>query len=92
MSHKYWPFINGFLNLIDSGSTMAAYYMYPHMAKLFPVSNSVAHRKKFCSSGIIAIDFSSLCHLDKSDNKNQSLNLCGQDYKWWLMNSRIFAL
>ncbi len=36
---------------------------------MFPVSNSVAHRKKFCSSGIIAIDFSSLHHLDKLDNQ-----------------------
>jgi hypothetical protein len=69
MSHKYWPFVNGFLNLIDSGTTMAAYYMYPHMAKLFPVSNSVAHRKKFCPSRIIAIDFSSSCHLDKLDDQ-----------------------
>ncbi len=69
MSHKYWPFVNGFLNLIVSGTTMAAYYMYPHMAELFPVSNSVARRKKFCPSGIIAIDFSSSCHLDKSDDQ-----------------------
>jgi hypothetical protein len=69
MSHKYWPFVNGFINLIVSGTTLAAYYIYPHMAKLFPVSNSVAHRKKFCPSEIIAIDFSSLCHLDKSDNQ-----------------------
>ena len=69
MSHKYWPFVNGFLNLIVSGTTLAAYYIYPHMAKLFPVSNSVAHQKKFCPSGIIAIDFSSSCHLDKSDNQ-----------------------
>jgi hypothetical protein len=71
MSHKYWPFVKGFLNLIVSGTTMTAYYMYPHMANLFPVSNSVAHRKNFCPSGIIAIDFSSLCHLDKSDNQKQ---------------------
>jgi hypothetical protein len=92
MSHKYWPFVNGFLNLIVSGTTMAAYYMYPHMAKLFPVSNSVAQRKKFCPSGIIAIDFSSSCHLDKLDTKNHYLNLCGQDYKLWLVNSRTFAL
>ncbi len=67
MGHKYWPFVNCFLNLIVSGTTMAAYYMYPHMAKLLPISNSVARRKKF--SGIIAIDFSSSCHLDMSDNQ-----------------------
>jgi hypothetical protein len=73
MSHKYWPFINGFLNLIVSGTTMAAFYIYPHMAKLFPVSNSVQHRKKFCPSGIIAIDFSSTCHLDKSDDQTPFL-------------------
>ena len=69
MSHKYWPFVNGFLNFIVSGTTMAAYYIYPHMAKLFPVSNSVAHQKNFCPSGIIAIEFSSSCHLDKLDNQ-----------------------
>ena len=69
MSHKYWPFVNGFLNLIVSGTIMAAYYMHPNMAKLFPVSNSVAHRKKFCPSDIIAIKFSSSCHLERSDKQ-----------------------
>ncbi len=73
MSHKYWPFINGFFNLIVSGTTMAAFYIYPHMAKLFPVSNSVQHGKKFCPSGIIAIDFSSTCHLDKSNDQTTFL-------------------
>ncbi len=50
---------------------MAAYYMYPHMAKLFPVSNSRLYRKKFCPSGIIAIDFCSSCHLDRSDKQKE---------------------
>jgi hypothetical protein len=27
MSHKYWSFINAFLNLIVSGTTMAAFYI-----------------------------------------------------------------
>jgi hypothetical protein len=43
------------------------------MAKLFPVSNSVQHRKKFCPSGIIAIDFSSTCHFDKLDDQTPFL-------------------
>jgi hypothetical protein len=47
MSHKYWPFINGFLNFIGSGTTIAAFYIYPHMAKLFPVSNSVELRRNY---------------------------------------------
>ena len=42
MSYKFWPFVHGFLNLIVSGTTLAAFYIYPHMAKLFPVSNLVA--------------------------------------------------
>jgi hypothetical protein len=71
MSHKFWPFVHGFLNLIVSGTTLAAFYIYPHMAKLFPVSNSVAYRKKFCPSGIIAINFCSSCHLDKHDDQKQ---------------------
>ncbi len=41
------------------------------MAKLFPVSNSRSYRKKFCPSGIIAIDFCSSCRLDKSDDQKE---------------------
>jgi hypothetical protein len=70
-NHKFWPFVHGFVNLLVGGTTLAAYYIYPHMAKLFPVSNSCSYRTKFCPSGIIAIEFSSLCHLDKSDDQKQ---------------------
>ena len=41
------------------------------MAKLFPVSNSRFYRNKFCPSGIIAINFCSSCHLDKSDDQKE---------------------
>ena len=69
--HKYWPFVHGLVNLLVGGTTLAAYYIYPHMAKLFPVSNSSSYRKKFCPSGIIAINFCSSCHLDKSDDQKE---------------------
>ncbi len=68
-NHKFWPFVHGFVNLLVGDTTLAAYYIYPHMAKLFPVSNSSIFRKKFCPSGVIAIEFCSSCHLDKSDDQ-----------------------
>jgi hypothetical protein len=68
-NHKSWPIVNGFVNLLVGGTTLAAYYIYPHMVKLFPVSMSSLFRKKFCPSGIIAIKFCSSCHLDKSDGQ-----------------------
>jgi hypothetical protein len=70
-NHRFWHFGHKFVNLLDGGTTLADYYIYPHMAKLFPVSNSCSYRKKFCPSGIIALKFSSLCHLDKSDDQKQ---------------------
>jgi hypothetical protein len=73
-NHKFWPFVHGFVNLLVGGTTLAAYYIYPHMTKLFPVSNSRSYRKKFCPSGIIAIDFCSSCHLDKSDDQKDFVN------------------
>jgi hypothetical protein len=63
--------VHGFVNLLVGGTTLAAYYIYPHMAKLFPVSTFFSYRKKFCPSGIIAIEFSSLCHMDESDDQKQ---------------------
>jgi len=69
--HKYWPFVHGLVNLLVGGTTLAAYHIYPHMAKLFPVSNSRLYRNKFCPSGILAINFCSSCHLDKSDDQKQ---------------------
>ncbi len=68
-SHKFWPFVHGFVNLLVGGITLAAYYIYPHMAKLFLVSNSSLFRKKLCPSRIIAIEFCSPCHYDKSDDQ-----------------------
>ncbi len=70
-NHKFWPFVHGFVYLLVGGTTFTTYNIYPHMAKLFPVSSSCSYRKKFCPSGIIAIKFSSLCHLDKSDDQKQ---------------------
>ncbi len=61
--------MHGFVNLLVADTTLAAYYIYPHMAKLFLVSNSSLYRKKFCPSGIKAIKFCSSCHLDKSDDQ-----------------------
>ncbi len=58
-NHEFWPFVHGFVNLLVGGTTLAAYYIYPHMAKLFPVSNSRSYWKKFCPSGMIAIDLCS---------------------------------
>ncbi len=68
-NHKFWPFVHGFMNLLVGSTTLAAYSIYPHMAKLFPVSNSSLFWKKFCPSRIIAIKFCSPCHLDKSDDQ-----------------------
>jgi hypothetical protein len=50
---------------------LAAYYIHPHMTKLFPVSNSSSYVKKFCPSGIMAINFCYSCHLDKSDDQKE---------------------
>ncbi len=61
--------MHGFLNLLVGDTTLAAYYIYPHMAKMFLIFNSSLYRKKFCPSGIIAIKFCSSCHLDKSDHQ-----------------------
>jgi hypothetical protein len=71
MSHKVWPIVHGFLNLIVSRTTLAAFYIYPHMAKLFTVSNLVAYQKKFCPFGIISIKVCFSCHLDKHDDQKQ---------------------
>jgi hypothetical protein len=63
--------VHGFVNLLVGDTTLTAYYIYPHMAMLFPVLNSSLYRKKYCPSGIIAIKFHSSCHLDKSDDQKQ---------------------
>ena len=68
-NHNYWPFVHGLVNLLVGGTTLGAYHIYPHMAKLFPVSNSIFFRKKFCPFGILAINFCSSCHLNKSDDQ-----------------------
>jgi hypothetical protein len=63
--------VHGLGNLLIGGTTLAAYHIYPHMAKLFPVFNSRLYWNKFCPSGILAINFCSSCNLDKSDDQKQ---------------------
>ena len=43
--------------------------MYRHLACFHPVSNDPQNRKKFCPRAIIAIDFSSSCHVDRGDDQ-----------------------
>ncbi len=104
--HMYWPFLHGLVNLLVGGTTLAAYHIYLHMAKLFPVSNSIFFRKKFCPSGILAINFCSSCHLDKSDDQKlfagemkERLNLvvnqfeCMRELDLWLKDiNRLLTL
>lgn len=69
ISHSYWPFAHGLINHIVGSTTLAAYYLYRHMACFYPISNSSDYRKKFCPRGILAIDFSSSCHVDRGDDQ-----------------------
>jgi hypothetical protein len=48
-NHKFWPFVHGLVNLLVDGTTLAAYYIYPYMAKLFLVFYSRSYRKRFLS-------------------------------------------
>jgi hypothetical protein len=83
--------LHGFVNLLVGGTTLAAYYICPHMDKMFPVLNSRSYRKKFCKSGIIVIKFSSLCHLDKSDDQKQFAGAMVENYWVHLFLAGLFS-
>lgn len=55
--HSYFPFAQQFINFIVGATTLAAYYLYPYMARLYPATNSSEYRKTFCPSGTVAVDF-----------------------------------
>ena len=65
-----------FLTALDvyctsKGYTRSEFVRQAIREKLFPVSNSRFYRNKFCPSGIVAINFCSSCHLDKSDDQKE---------------------
>ena len=73
MKHVYWPFLLSLFNLIVGSTTLAPYYIYHHLSKLYPILNSSKERKKFCPRGILTINFCSSCHSDKSDSENNHI-------------------
>jgi len=77
ISHSYWPFVHGLCNYLVGSATLVAYYVYRHLACFYPVSNDPQNRKKFCPRAIIAIDFSSSCHVDRGDDQQ----FCEQSIK-----------
>lgn len=70
-SHKIWPYVLKLSNYLVSAATVAAYHIYPHMAQLYPECNSPKYRKIFCPRTILALNFSSSCHIDSNDLKPQ---------------------
>ena len=39
----YWPFLLGLMNYLLNATSIAPYYFYCHMAKFFPINNSICH-------------------------------------------------
>lgn len=67
INHFRWPFVQKLANYLTGVTTQAAYYFYPHLAKLFPISNSIKYQVKFCTIAILTADFCSSCHTDGND-------------------------
>ena len=65
--HLYWPFLLFFMNFLLCTTSIAPYYFYPHMAKLFPINNDIDQHIRFCRNGLLTINFCCACHLDKND-------------------------
>ena len=72
INHSYWPYTLSLLNIMVGPATLAAYYIYAHMSKLYEVCNSTTSWCKFCPSVIMTIDFSCSCHVDTNDREKKT--------------------
>lgn len=72
INHAYWPYTLSLMNVMIGPATLAAYYVYTHMSKLYDVCNSTTSMCKFCPSVIMTIDFSCSCHVDRNDKEEKT--------------------
>ena len=72
INHSYWPYTLSLFNIMVGPATLAAYYIYAHMSKLYEVCNSTTSWCKFCPSVIMTIDFSCSCHVDRNDREKNT--------------------
>lgn len=72
IKHSYWPYTLSLMNIMIGPATLAAYYIYAHMSKLYEVCNSTSSWSKFCPSVIMTMDFACSCHVDRNDRETQT--------------------
>ena len=63
----YWPFVLSLMNFLGGITSIAAYYFYHHLAKLYTFSNDMSHNIRFCTTAILTINFCCSCHCDLND-------------------------
>ena len=62
-----WVFVLSFVNFLLQTTSMLPYYFLKHLAVLFSFNNDESSYIRFCSSGILTIDFYCSCHVDHHD-------------------------
>ena len=67
--HEYWPFLLLLMNFLAGVTSIAPFYFFRHLSKLYSYSNDIFHRIKFCDIIILTIDFCCTCHCDMNDKK-----------------------
>ena len=71
----FWPYTVSLMNVMIGPATLAAYYIYAHMARLYESCNSTKSWCKFCPSVIMTVDFACSCHIDRNDKEDHTSSL-----------------
>lgn len=63
----YWAFVLSLMSYLGGVTSIAPYYFYHHLAKLYRFGNNTRHHIRFCTIAILTIDFCCSCHSDLND-------------------------
>jgi len=77
-----WAFVLSLMSFLGGVTSIAPYYFYHHLAKLYQFANDSRHNIRFCTIAILTIDFCCSCHSDLNDLQDW----CLEDMKKRLRN------
>ncbi len=81
IDHKYWPFVLSLYNILGQAASRFAWYVYKHLAVLYPYRNTCKSKIRYCRLLIATMDFECCNHIDSCDEDVTATSIMLKDLK-----------
>ena len=72
INHIYWPFVLRLYNRLGCAASRLDWYIYKHLAVLYPWNNTSSSKIRYCRLLIATIDYECCNHCDMLDDVSQT--------------------